>query len=246
MLARELAVLSGRDRPTTAAAPDRAGTGRAPGEVRAVSMPFGRCGLDGLPVEHLRVYHSAEAFLEVLEPDGPATVTLAPGGTVALRPGRVARLWARAVAGRRVVVAFQTEDRTPLLGNAAAFSLDGHVPEGYADRLRVCHAAFDLVRGWAATDRTRYGAALERFFAAMAERVQTDPRIRAAQSAARASGTYSAADQAPLFARQRAMLTGQVLARLEAGDPELCRFPGMFGAIATLYRLLPEAQPSAT
>ena len=45
----------------------------------ALSMPFGRCGLNGLPREHLRVFAAREAWLDLLTWDGPQEVAVAPG-----------------------------------------------------------------------------------------------------------------------------------------------------------------------
>ena len=204
-----------------------------------VSMPFGRCGLAGLPREHLRVCGPGEARLEWMDVDGTHSELLGPGRTACLVPGRVARLWVRPAPGRRALVAFQTEDRTPLQGNAAPFTLDGIVPEHYGERLRVCHAAFERVWSWAAGEPHRYREALARFFTDMEARIGADAAVAATQAAARATGTYDVADQEPLFARQQALLTADVVARIGAGAEELFRFPGMFGGVATLYRLLP-------
>jgi hypothetical protein len=226
-LARELGSLSGE----AGAAPEE-------DDVWALSMPFGRCGLDGLPLEHLIVYHQQEAYLETLSPAGLEVQGLQPGQIVLLEPGRVVRVRARPRPGRNVLVAFQTEDQTPLLGNAAPLTLDGQVPEEYSQRLRHCHAAFDELRRQAVADMAGYAARLDAFLGGMAARVQNDAHMREIQDAARAAGSYDVADQAPLFARQRDLLTPDVLGRIAAADELLFRFPGMFGGITTLFKLL--------
>ena len=227
-LARELAVLSGQE-----------GT---PGTVEegtwALSMPFGRCGVDGLPREYLMVYHLEEGYLDVLGKEGCEAVPLEEGGMVTVVPGMIIRVRARPRPGRRVVAAFQTEDRTPLLGNAAPFTLDGVVPDEYSQRLRKCHAAFDQIRALAEVNPDGYQEALERFFSGMAASIRGNEEIRAIQREARGQGTYDADDQGSFFTRQRELLDDEVLGRIRDRDEALFRFPGMFGGITTLFNLI--------
>jgi hypothetical protein len=135
-------------------------------------------------------------------------------------------------------VAFQTEDRTPLLGNAGPFTLDGGVPDGYGERLVRCHAAFDRIRELAGRNPAEYQEALDRFFTGMAARIQGDEEVRRTQKVARVQGTYEVADQEALFARQRGLLTGEGIDRIRRRDEALFRFPGMFGGITTLFKLI--------
>ncbi len=209
------------------------------GDAWAISMPFGRCGVNGLPLEYLMVHHQAEAYLEVLTPAGVEVNNLSPGQIVTLKPGRVARLRARPLPGRQVLVAFQTEDRTPLQGNAAPFCPDHELPDEFADRLRTCHAAFQQTRSQACMQAARYTGVLQDFFGRMAEKIAADPVVHATQAAARSTGTYDVDDQVPLFERQKALLTPEIIQRTGAADPVLFRFPGMFGGIAMLYQLFP-------
>ncbi|MEW6750732.1 MAG: hypothetical protein AB1505_07110 [Candidatus Latescibacterota bacterium] len=204
-------------------------------DLWCLSMPLGRSGLGGLPHEHLKVHGFAEAWMDVLDAQGQHSWPLAPGETVRVIPGRVVRVRARPHPPGRVLVAFQTEDRTPLAGNAAPFTLDGCVPAGYDERLRTCHAAFDCARRLAGSDPAAFQEVLEAFFGRMRAQLAADPQIAATQAAARQEGTYGLEDQEPLFARQQEMLTPERLERLERADPELFRFPGMFGGIATLF-----------
>ena len=227
-LARELAALGG--------------LGETPGSVEedawALSMPFGRCGVDGLPREYLMVHHLEEGYLDVLREDGCEAVPLEEGEMVTVVPGMVIRVRARPEPGRRVVAAFQTEDRTPLLGNAAPFTLDGVVPDEYSERLRKCHAAFDQVRVLAEGNPGEYREALGRFFSEMAARIRGNEEIRTIQEDARGQGTYDADDQGALFSRQRGLLNDEVIARIRQRDEVLFRFPGMFGGITTLFNLI--------
>ena len=204
----------------------------------ALSMPFGRCGLNGLPREHLRVFAAREAWLDLLTWDGPQEVAVAPGELVAIEPQSVVRLRARPHPGGRVLVAFQTQDRTPLLGNAAPFTLDGEVPDRWDERLRKGHAAFAEVAGLWSGDRPAYEAALRRFFGAMAEKLEGDAAVAAVAEEARGVGSYDAADEGAFFDYQEGMIDEPLLARIRAQDPELFRFPGMFGGIATLFNCL--------
>ena len=56
------------------------------------SMPFGRCGVDDLPREHLLVYNACEAHLDVLSDQGLATRHLGEGEIAHIEPGTVVRL----------------------------------------------------------------------------------------------------------------------------------------------------------
>jgi hypothetical protein len=227
-LARELAALSGLGAEPATDHPD----------AWAVSMPFGRCGIGGLPREHLSVHHLLEGRLEVLRSGEWAEMALAEGRPVEIRPGTVVRMVARPRPGRRVLVAFQTQDRTPLLGNAGPLILEGPVPAGYAERLVAAHAEFTRLRDLAASAPPRCSEALDRFFAAMAGRLEGRPEVHRAQEEAAEQGSYAVTDEQPLFARQRLLLDAAVLARIRAGDGEFFRFPGMFGGVAPLASLV--------
>ena len=151
----------------------------------------------------------------------------------------VARVRARPQPGRRVVVAFQTEDRTPLMGNAAPFTLDGEVPDDYAERLIKTNAAFSAVKQMAESDDpSACQETLSRFFDAMAERLSGDRQVLQVRDEARNAGTYEEVAEAASFARQRELLTDDVLARIECEDEQLFRFPGMFGGITTLFNAM--------
>jgi hypothetical protein len=204
----------------------------------ALSMPFGRCGVEGLPHEHLMVHHAREAWLDLLRPEGFEQCALRQGEITTLVPGVVARVRARPQPGRRVIVAFQTEDRTPLLGNAAPFTLDGEVPDDYAERLVKTHAAFAAARQMEARDSSAYREALSRFFDTMAARLAGDEQVRQVQEEARTAGAYDVEDEAASFARQRELLTDDVLSRIESRDEPLFRFPGMFGGVTTLFNAM--------
>ncbi len=154
---------------------------------------------------------------------------------VTVVPGMVIRVRARPRPGRRVVVAFQTEDRTPLLGNAAPFTLDGVVPDGYSERLRKCHAAFDQVRSLSLGECRE---ALDLFFSGMATQIRGNEEIRAIQEEARGQGTYDADTQGAFFTRPRGLLNDEVIGRIRGQDAALFRFPGMFGGITTLFNLI--------
>ena len=201
----------------------------------AVSLPFGRCGLDGKPREHLIVYGAADAYLDVLGLDGVRETPVVSNQIVAVEPRTVVRLRARPVAGQRVLVAFQTQDRTPLMGNAAPFTLDGVVPEEFAERLRKVHGVFDRVHGWWQDDRPAYQQALGAFFGGMAQRLAGNQEAAAIVAEAGRVGSYDVADERLLFDSQRSMLDAALLERIRSQDSELFRFPGMFGAITTLF-----------
>ncbi len=209
------------------------------GEVSAqwaYSMPFGRCGVDALPREHLIVHFCAEAYLDVLADAGLETRQLAEGEIVHIEPGTVIRLRALPLAGHRVLVAFQTEDRTPLSGNAGPFTLDGEVPEDWRERLVKCHAAFDEAaeqakKGW-------HRPLLQRFLETMADTVANDPEIEKIQDTARAAGSYDVVEEQVLFDRQRSLINEAALERIKAQDEAVFRFPGMFGGVAPLFNLI--------
>ena len=226
-LARELAALSGQPLP-----PAKGETGDW-----ATGVPFGRCGVEGLPLEHLKVYNLEEGWLEVLGEDGAHELPLREGELVRIRPRTVVRLRARPQPGRRVLVAFQTQDRTPLLGNAAPFTLDGQAPDEYAARLTKAQEAFVYARGLAGKDQAAYRQVLEAFFGRMAQKVQANPQVGLTQAQAHQEGAYATDGEEALFARQQALLSPEVLARIAGQDPELFRFPGMFGGITTLFRI---------
>ena len=227
-LARELSVLCGL------------GTGETfrEEEAWAVSVPFGRCGIRGLPREYIRVFHCAEGYLDRLSKEGYEEVPVEEGREIRILPGQIVRVRARPAVGRRVVVAFQTEDRTPLVGNAAPFTLDGAVPEDYERRLVKCHAAFGWMQKAAEQDAKRFHKALDRFFGGMADRLARKEEAAQIQEAARQHGSYDVEDQAPLFARQHDLLAPEVIARIARRDDRLFRFPGMFGGIAALFNLI--------
>ncbi len=200
------------------------------------SLPFGRCGIQGRPREHLIVHFCVEAYIDVLSMDGVKTQPLAAGEIADIEPGSVVRFRARPLEHCCVLVVFQTEDRTPLLGHAAPFTLDGEVPDDWRERLVKCHAAFD-----AAAAQARDGGhrpLLERFFGSMAAKLAADPEIAAAQEQARREGSYAVEAEQALFDRQLALLDETVLARIRDQDEAVFRFPGMFGGVAPLFNLV--------
>ena len=200
------------------------------------SLPFGRCGIQGRPREHLIAHFCVEAYLDVLSMDGVETQPLAAGEIANIEPGTVVRFRARPLKHCCVFVAFQTEDRTPLLGHAAPFTLDGEVPDDWRERLVKCHAAFDTASARASDGEHR--PLLERFLGTMAEKLAGDPEITATQEQARREGSYAVADEQALFDRQRALLDEAVLDRILDQDEAVFRFPGMFGGVAPLFNLV--------
>ena len=202
----------------------------------AYSLPFGRCGIQGRPCEHIVAYFCAEAYIDVLSMDGVKTQPLAAGEIADIEPGSIVRFRARPLEHHCVLVAFQTEDRTPLLGHAAPFTLDGEVPDDWRERLVKCHAAFDAAAAQASDGGHR--PLLERFFGTMAEKLAGDPEIAAVQEQARREGSYAVADEQALFDRQRALLDEAVLDRIRDQDEAVFRFPGMFGGVAPLFNLI--------
>ena len=200
------------------------------------SLPFGRCGIQGRPREHLIAHFCVEAYIDVLSMDGVKTQPLAAGEIADIEPGTIVRFRARALEDCCVLVAFQTEDRTPLLGHAAPFTLDGEVPDDWRERLVKCHAAFDTAAARASDGGHR--PLLERFFGTMAEALAGDPEIAAAQEVARREGSYAVAAEQALFDRQLALLDEAVLDRIRDQDEAVFRFPGMFGGVAPLFNLI--------
>ncbi len=199
------------------------------------SLPFGRCGVQGRPREHIIAHFCAEAYLDVLSMDGLKTQPLAAGEIAHIEPATVVRLRARPLENHCVLVAFQTEDRTPLLGHAAPFTLDGEVPDDWRERVVKCHAAFAAT---AARVGGEHRPLLERFLGVMAEKLDGDPAIPAAQEQARCEGSYAVEDEQALFERQRTLFDEAVLARIRDQDEAVFRFPGMFGGVAPLFSLV--------
>ena len=203
----------------------RGAPGTPGSDAWALSMPFGRCGLNGLPREHLRVFAARKAWLDLLTWDGPQEVAVprdswSPSNrraSCACAHGRNRGdgFWSR----------FRRQDRTPLMGNAAPFTLDGEVPERWDERLGKGHAAFAEAAGLWSGDRPAYEAALERFFGSMAEKLEGDAAVAAVCEEARGAGSYDAPDEGPFFDYQEGMLDEPLLARIRAQDPELFRFP---------------------
>ena len=191
MLSLSLAMLAGQavDQPI-----------REKAETWAYSMPFGRCGVDALPREYIQVHFCSEAFLDVLSQDGLDTLVLNEGESVCIEPRTVVRLRARPYKDQRVLVAFQTQDHTPLQGNAGAFVVNDIIPEDWRQRLAVCHAVFTAVAAMAAAPRRE---ALDLFFARMATGLAGNSEICAIQEAARAAGSYGSVDEDAFFVRQR-------------------------------------------
>ena len=151
------------------------------------------------------------------------------------RPGSVQRLRARPVAGGRVLVAFQTEDRTPLLGHAAAWAGAESVPDDAEGRVLLTHRAFgELEQSGEAQIRERLTA----FMAQMGQRLAGDARVREAHEQAEKAGSYAAGGADELFRRQQALVSPQILTRIAAGEDGRFRFPGMFGAVAPLFDLV--------
>ena len=59
------------------------------------SLPFGRCGIQGRPREHIVAHFCAEAYIDVLSMDGVETQPLATGEIADIEPGSVVRFRAR-------------------------------------------------------------------------------------------------------------------------------------------------------
>ena len=208
----------------------------------ALSMPFGRCGVDGLPCEYLRVYHLQEGFLDVLSTQGYSERAISEGEVLKIVPGMVIRVRARPRPGHRVLVGFQTEDRTPLLGNAAPFTLDFQVPDEFAARLVKTHAAFAAVRQLFLEDKPLYQKMLKDFFSTMEQALSGNEEITRIQLEARRQGAYDVDDEQALSVRQGDLITPEVVGRISQQDEDLFRFPGMFGGITTLFKLMPQEE----
>ncbi|MDA0337968.1 MAG: hypothetical protein O2782_22595, partial [bacterium] len=176
-----------------------------------ISVPFGRCGIGGRPLEHVRIYHAAEAWVDVIGPEGARSTAVAEGETILVEPGAFVRFRGCPRPGRRVLVAFQTEDRSPLAGHAAPLIGAGEtVPTEAGARLARTTATFEALRRDTAAARSRQGE----LFADMAAVVEKSPEVAVAQKAARDSGSYAAGSSADLFEAARAMLTPGVLERI--------------------------------
>ncbi len=201
----------------------------------AYSMPFGRCGIEGLPREHIQVHFAREAYIDVLGEGGIATRAVANGEVIAIEPRTIVRLRARPNGGRRVLVAFQTQDHTPLHGNAGPFVVEGAAPEDWRERLVYCHASFEETAAMQPEERR---AVLDSFFDAMTARIVDVAEIAPLRESARAVGSYSASDESLFFERQRALLSETTVARIARGDEGVFRFPGMFGGVAPLFSLV--------
>ena len=208
--------------------------GEAVDEV-GISVPFGRCGIAGRPLEHVRIYHAEEAWVDALGPDGPRSTAVAEGETILVEPGAFIRFRARPRRGGRALIAFQTEDRSPLAGHAAPLISAGEVvPAEAGPRLARTTAAFESMRLDATAARSRQAE----MFAEMATIVHNSAEVTAAQQAASDAGSYAAGPSPALFDDARLLLTRDVIERIGAADAALFRFPGMFGAVAPLFALL--------
>ena len=204
------------------------------GEV-GISVPFGRCGLSGRPLEHVRVHHAEQAWVDTLSLDGPSTREVAEGETILVEPGSIVRFRGRPRPGGRVLVSFQTEDRSPLAGHAAPLTLAGQdVPADPGPRLACTTAAFESL----CRDLTGARSRLDGLFSEMASVVGDTPEVARAQDLAATAGSYEAGGLPALFDDARAMLTPAVISRIRGADDPLFRFPGMFGAVAPLFPLL--------
>jgi len=206
-----------------------------------VSVPFGRCGLDDRPHEHVRVLGTDEAWCDRLDLDGAITTTpISEGECVTFRPGFVQRIRARPKQGRRVLVAFQTEDQTPLSGHAAAWAAPGaEVPDEAGERVRQTHSAFDDV---VAAGQEQIRVQVAQFMEAMQRRLDQTEGLAGLQQEARRAGSYDAGPDDDLFDAQRDLVTLGVLAGIGTMRQGRFRFPGMFGAVAPLFDLV--ANPS--
>ncbi|MBT6148559.1 MAG: hypothetical protein HOH74_24200 [Gemmatimonadetes bacterium] len=206
-----------------------------PVDELGLSVPFGRCGIEGRPLEHVRIYHAEQAWVDTLGPGEPRSTAVAEGETILVEPGAFVRFRARPRPGRRVLIAFQTEDRSPLAGHAAPLTAAGQtVPTEAGPRLDQTTAVFESL--W--LDATAAQSRQAELFAHMATAVQNSTEVAAAQQSARDSGSYSVGGAADLFDLARSMLTEEVIERIGAADAALFRFPGMFGAVAPLFPLL--------
>lgn len=209
---------------------------RRDGEI-GVSVPFGRCGIDGVPCEHVRMYNVDEAWIDRLTAAGLQSDAVSEGETLLVEPGSFVRFRGRPRSGHRVLVAFQTEDRSPLAGHAAPLSLaDEPTPADAGPRLATTSRAFQTL----ADDPDAAAGRLQELFEQMRGVVTSSDDVAHAQQAARQAGSYDlgAADEA--FDAARALLNSDVIGRVARSDEALFRFPGMFGAVAPLFPLLEE------
>ena len=204
--------------------------------VWSYSMPFGRCGLAGLPLEHLQVFDAEEAYLDVLSEDGFSTKLIREKDTILIKPETVIRLRLKSKVDRRAIVAFQTEDQTPLSGNAGPYTLNGvSLPSDPFERFVASHEAFEQTSQMKIEGRNRE---LSGFFSHMSSKINNKLKMQRIQEIARSVGSYDKRDQTPFFSKQKSLLTTEVLDLIAKGDQELFRFPGMFGAVAPLFPLL--------
>ncbi|MEE3232670.1 MAG: hypothetical protein VX294_00760 [Candidatus Latescibacterota bacterium] len=202
----------------------------------AYSMPFGRCGLAGLPLEHLQVSDAEEIHIDVLSEAGLERKLISENDIILIKPLTVIRLRLRSKPGRRAIVAFQTEDQTPLAGNAGPYSLQGvTLPTEPLDRFVASQEAFEQTSSMGSKDRNQELAV---FFSEMALNLKDISELELLQDSARSAGSYDVGDQNTFFMRQKVLLTEGVLDRISKGDPEMFRYPGMFGAVAPLFSLL--------
>jgi hypothetical protein len=202
----------------------------------AYSMPFGRCGLAGLPLEHLQVFDAEEIHVDVLSEAGLERKLISENDIILIRPLTVIRLRLRSKPGRRAIVAFQTEDQTPLAGNAGPYSLQGvDLSTDPFDRFVESQEAFEQT---SSMDSKKRNQELAAFFSEMESNFKDVSELEFLQGSARSAGSYDARDQNTFFMRQKILLTDGVLDRISKGDPELFRYPGMFGAVAPLFSLL--------
>jgi hypothetical protein len=208
------------------------------GEEWGVSVPFGRCGVHGRPHEHIRIYGAEQAWCDRLAEDGTqTTVSVEEGEDVTFLPGHVQRIRARPREKGRVLVAFQTEDRTPLAGHAGAWLGDEaeSVPDNPSQRVLLTHRAFNKL---AASDPSQIQQQVTAFMQKMHDQLVEDESIEAEHAAAKAAGSYLAGADDALFERQRDLINPTVLAQIAAMDTGRFRFPGMFGAVAPLFYLV--------
>ena len=206
------------------------------GSSWAYSMPFGRCGLAGLPLEHLQVFDAEEIHIDVLSEAGLERKLMSEDDIILIRPLTVIRLRLRPKPGRRAIVAFQTEDQTPLAGNAGPYSLQGvNLSTDPFDRFVASQEAFEQTSSMDSKNRNQE---LAGFFSEMALNLKDGSELEFLQDSARSAGSYDAGDQNTFFIRQKTLLTDGVLYRISKADPELFRYPGMFGAVAPLFSLL--------
>ncbi|MBT4612863.1 MAG: hypothetical protein HOM68_08155 [Gemmatimonadetes bacterium] len=202
-----------------------------------VSVPFGRCGVHGRPHEHVRIYGADQAWCDRIAADGSqTTVSVEEGEDLTFLPGHVQRIRALPREKGRVLVAFQTEDRTPLAGHAVAWMGDEaeSVPDDPAQRVLLTHRAFNKL---AASEPAQIQQQVTAFMRQMSDLVQNES-IEAEHRTAKAAGSYQAGADDALFERQRCLVNSSVLAQIAARDAARFRYPGMFGAVAPMYDLV--------